>query len=92
MPLTNNECLSEAQYLSAKHSGISAVPRFHDVGMLEFNPRLQTPIISHALQTEMIIRGSEYFQNQEGPFHEPDKRSLPKAWFKSALLGEKVGC
>ena len=92
MPPTNNECLCEAHYLSAKDSGISAVFQFHDVGMLEFSPGLQTPIISHALQTEMIIRGSEYFQNQEGPFHEHDKRSMPKAWFKKRLAGgESVG-
>jgi len=57
--------------------------------MLEFSPGLQTPIISHALQTEMIIRGSEYIQNQEGSFHEHDKRLLPKAWFKKRLAGEE---
>jgi len=91
MPLTNNECLSEAQYLSAKESGISAVPQFHDIGMLEFNLRLQTPIISHALQTEMIIRGSEYFQNQEGPFHEPDKRSMPKHGLKAPCWKRRWG-
>jgi len=68
MPPTNNECLCEAQYLSAKDSGISAVLQFHDVGMLEFSPGLQTPIISHALQTEMIIRGSNIFKIKRGHF------------------------
>ena len=48
--------------------------------MLEFSHGLQSAIISYALQTEMIIRGSEYFQNQEEPFHEHDKRLKPKAW------------
>ena len=91
MPPTNNECWCEAQYWSAKDSDISAVFQFHNVGMLEFSPGLQTPIISHALQTEMMIRGSEYFQNQEGPFHEHDKCSMPKAWSKKRLAWGEGG-
>ena len=67
---------------------IPAVLSFLDVGFLKFDQTTQRPIISQSLRTEIIARGSDLFQNRNGPFVE--KMNL--TWFKRRLAnGDELG-
>ncbi|XP_011170408.3 zinc finger MYM-type protein 1-like [Solenopsis invicta] len=63
--------------------------KYHDIAYLEFDETSHLPKISQQLRTEMIIRGSEYFQNKSGPFVPSGGRSMTVSWFKRRLANQK---
>ena len=60
---------------------IPDVIEHQDVGHLNFDISGNVTV-SDALRTEIIMRGSSFFQNISGPFAVKNKRSLSIAWFK----------
>ena len=72
---------------------IPAVLSFFDVGFLKFDQTTQRPIMSQRLRTEIIARGSDLFQNRNGPFvANSGGRSMNSTWFKRRLAnGDEVG-
>ena len=72
---------------------IPAVLSFLDVGFLKFDQTTQRPIMSQSLRTEFIARGSDLFQNRNGPFvANSGGRSMNLTWFKRRLAnGDEVG-
>ena len=72
---------------------IPAVLSFLDVGFLKFDETTQRPIMSQSLKTEIIARGSDLFQNRNGPFvANSGGRSMNSTWFKRRLAnGDEVG-
>lgn len=55
-----------------------------DVGYLRFDTSGKAAV-SDKLRTEMLMRGSGFFQNSSGPFAVKNKRSMTTAWFKRCL-------
>ena len=72
---------------------IPAVLSFLNVGFLKFDQTTQRPIMSQSLRTEIIARGSDLFQNRNGPFvANSGGRSMNSTWFKRRLAkGDEVG-
>ena len=57
-------------------TSVPPVLRFNDIGKLEFDHRLELPVISQQLRTELVTRGSASLQNKDGPFANDNNRGL----------------
>ncbi|XP_065658009.1 uncharacterized protein LOC136082529 [Hydra vulgaris] len=64
------------------------------VGFLKFDQTTQRPIMLQNLKTEITARGSDLFQNKNGPFvANSGGCSINSTWFKRQLAnGDEVGC
>ena len=64
-----------------------------DFGHLMFDKFSRKAVLSDALRTEMLLKGSRFFQNSTGPFSMKSRRSMTSSWFKRRLgkgQGEQV--
>ena len=64
-----------------------------DIGYLRFDENSGKAIISDGMRSEIVKRGSTFFQNANGPFEKTNNRSMNSKWFKRRLgkgQGEEV--
>lgn len=62
---------------------IADVIHHQDFGYLKFDQASGKAIMSDALRTEIVERGSIYFQNSVGPFAQKHNRAMTSACLKS---------
>ena len=56
-----------------------------DFGHLMFDKFSRKAVLSDALCTEMLLKGSRFFLNSTGPFSMKNERSMTSSWFKRRL-------
>ena len=81
----SNELLDPVQKNIPLTRSVCDVVYHQDFGYIKFYLIARKAIVTDALRTKIVVRGSTYFQNSSGPFAQKNKRSMTSSRLKKRL-------